>query len=142
MYILLSTHNKERPRRRPTRSQRVTFENLMPFMVFHGNILSAGVSPRRCSMITTPSLLPPQPGRSTGSALSHAHLGKLYVLLGGLKWSRRLKFLRAARRTRVLKNKTRWLAGGDTLHARPLPINPRLRYQSISRLHCRGWEWL
>lgn len=117
----------------PPSPQQVTFENLMSFMVFHAKILPAGGSPRLCSMITLPH-------RSAGSALSHAHLEKLYVLLGGLKWSRRLTF--PSRRVARVCEKTNphWLAGGDTQHAWPLPINPRLRYQSISRLHCGGWE--
>lgn len=110
------------PRPASPSPQQVTFENLMSFMVFHGNILSAGCSPRRCSMIKTPPV--------RRSALSHAHLEKLYVLLGGLKWSRRLTFP-GRPVARVCKNKTRWLAA--TRNAHGLPINPRLRYQSISR---------
>lgn len=131
----MSTHKKKAPppsrRPAPPSPQQVTFENLMSFMVFHGNILSAGRSPRRRSMIKKNKKLPRPSLRFVTRTL-----GKIICATRRIKMEPAAHVPGPARRTRVQKQNARWLAA--TRNTRALPINPRLRYQSISRSRTSG----
>lgn len=113
VHFLLSTHTKKGCAAGPPSSQQVTFENLMSFMVFHGNILSAGVSPSTAQWYTPLSSF----RSSHWLCFVTRTLGKIICATWRIKMEPAAQVPRACwSHTCAKKHNTRRLAGGDTQH--------------------------